>query len=53
MIGFEPDHRLLELGVQGWLKKALAVSGARRVEVELSGSVADGGGRTLYLMQWD
>jgi alkanesulfonate monooxygenase SsuD/methylene tetrahydromethanopterin reductase-like flavin-dependent oxidoreductase (luciferase family) len=51
-VGFQPQHRILELAIVGFYRKALELSGAKDREVRFTTSVTDGKGFSELELSW-
>lgn len=50
---FKPQHRILELGILGWLKKAFEINGAKNVDIKLTKSLMQGDGSFECSVSWE
>jgi hypothetical protein len=50
---FPEMNRIIEYRIQGWMEKALEISGARNPKVEIVNSMAEGQSTCEFLAHWD
>jgi len=51
-VGFEPQHRLMEYVMTGFYRKALELSGARRVSIDFATSTSQGRECWEFALSW-